>query len=486
MKNKMACLLLIVCFAFLSCETLEKNLDNLFSSLQKGATGSANTAKGSNYVATPVPKKGTGTETRKAIPRVSKEYVLPASYETAYSCRTGTPDQNMKNIPKNLEGIRTSDPAEYVRQVAELINNSAKNDFEKAKKAHDIVALLVKYDAANFWTGTIPDQSYQSVLRNRLAVCEGYANTFKKFCDELKIPCEVVHGFGRGVGTSPLAGDTPNDSNHAWNIVTINGESYLVDCTWDSGFMDGKISKQQYSTDWLFLKPDHFLYTHYPENTKQQLLAQPLTAAQFSALPFFKPKFFELADNISIKLKKINQVDNNLSFHYTIKDGYQLDFSINDIKTGREIPNRNFVQTDGTKETVFFSFPSAGQYSINIFWWKTGSKQGEGCGEFVVESFSENSVQYPTIYSSSAKNLQIINPVEMPLKKGSICEFKIGVDNKKVVAIIHGSTFVPLTKNQNNIFTGDFEIPDNIKDLSVGVADSERGRYEIIAKYSVE
>jgi hypothetical protein len=428
---------------------------------------------------------GENVSNSSSASQFSKNYALPASYETAYSYRTDAPDQNMKNIPKNIEANRASNPDEYVRQVVELINNSAKNDYEKVKKAHDVVALLVKYDAANFWAGTVPDQSYRSVLKNRVAVCEGYSNTFKKFCDELKISCEVVHGFGRGVGTSPLAGDTPNDSNHAWNIVTINGESYLVDCTWNSGFIDGRVSKQRYTTDWLFLKPEHFLYTHYPKNSKQQLLATPLTAAQFSALPFFQPKFFEMADNLSVNLKKINQVDNKLSFDYTTKDGYRLNFRINDIKSGREIQNRDFAQTDGTKTTAYFSFPSAGQYSVHIFWWKTGARQGEGCGEFVVEASSANTVQYPTTYSSFTKDLQIINPIEMPLKAGSKVEFKIRADNKKIVAIIYGQNFVQLPKGTDDIFTADFEVPNNIKELSIGTADSERGRYESIAKYTV-
>ncbi|GMO36922.1 MAG: hypothetical protein Ta2B_16800 [Termitinemataceae bacterium] len=365
--------------------------------------------------------------------KISKNYTIPVSYNTAYTYRTDTPLLNLKSIPQNIDSLRASNPDEYVKQVVEIINKNAKNDFEKVKMAHDVVALLVKYDAANFWAGTVPDQSYRTVLKNRLAVCEGYSNTLKKFCDVLNILCDKVTGFGRGVGTSPLAGDTPNDANHAWNIVTINNESYLIDCTWDSGFMDGKVSKQAYTTDWLFLKPEHFLYTHYPKNTKQQLLETPFTAAQFSTLPFFKPKFFELADNLSVDLKKINQVNNNLSFNYTTKDGYRLSFTINDIKTGRGIQNSTYAQTDGSKETAYFTFPSAGQYSVNIFWWKTGVQRGEGCGEFVVEASSASTVQYPTTYSSSSKNLQIISPLEMPLKKGNTYLFKIRVDNKKVV-----------------------------------------------------
>jgi hypothetical protein len=468
MNNMLKKFLIIASIVMLTtCSTLQSLLDNISNASSADSESSSNTG-GSSLVS-----------------RLSKNYTLPVSYETAYSYRTDTPDQNMKSVPKNIDANRTSNPDEYIRQVVEIINNSAKNDFEKVKKAHDIVALLVKYDAVNFWGGTVPDQSYQTVLKNRMAVCEGYSNTFKKFCDELKIPCEIVHGFGRGVGTSPLAGDTPDNSNHAWNIVTINGESYLIDCTWDSGFMDGRVARQEYTTDWLFLKPEHFIYTHYPENTKQQLLATPLTATQFSALPFFKPKFFELADNLSINLQKINQVDNKLFFDYVTKEGYWLNFRINDIKSGKQIQNRDFVQIDDTKATAYFSFPAAGQYSINIFWWKTGAKQGEGCGEFVVDASSSSLVQYPNTYTSSAKNLRIISPVEMPLKKGDTYTFRIRVDNKKVVAIIYGRTFVQLTKENGGIFTADFEVPNNIRELSIGIADSERGRYENIAKYTV-
>ncbi|MDR0387051.1 MAG: hypothetical protein LBH57_03350 [Treponema sp.] len=468
MDNILKKFLIVVSVVMLTtCSTLQGLLDNISGSSGGDSRSSSNTDGGS------------------PASRFSKDHTLPISYETAYSYRTDTPDQNMKNIPKNVDASRTSDPDEYIRQVVEIINANAKNDFEKIKKAHDIVALLVKYDAANFWSGTVPDQSYQTVLKTRLAVCEGYSNTFKKFCDELKIPCEIVHGFGRGIGTSPLVGDTPNNSNHAWNIVTINGENYLIDCTWDSGFMDGEVTKQKYTTDWLFLKPEHFIYTHYPENAKQQLLATPLTAAQFSALPFFNPKFFESTDNLSIRLQKINKVNNKLSFDYTTKKGYWLSFRINDIKTGKQIQNRDFVQIGDKKTTVYFSFPDAGQYSVNIFWWKTGAKQGEGCGEFVVDASSSSLVQYPTTYSSSAKNLQIISPIEMPLKKGNTYTFRIRVDNKNIVTIIYGRTFVQLTKGKDGIFTADFEIPNNIRDLSIGIADSERGRYENVAKYAI-
>jgi hypothetical protein len=471
-----------------SCSTLEGLLEDIMNvgSNLSGSSSSSAPATGSVKNETEKKQPARSSTGILSITQTVKKYTLPVSYKTAYSYRTDIPDTKMTRIPQSIEANRVSNPDVYISQIISYINDNSTDEFDRVKKAHDLVAVTIRYDAANFWANTIPNQNFQNVLKTRLAVCEGYSNLFKRLCDELKIPCEVVHGYARGVGSSPLIGDTPNNSNHAWNIVTINEESYLIDCTWDSGFMDGKTAKQQYKTDWLFLKPEHFLYTHYPENERQQLLITPLTAAQFSSLPFFKPKFFELADNLSIDLQKINRVDNKLSFEYEIKEGYSLSFRVNEINHGRQIQNSTFIQNKGTKESVYFSFPAAGHYNVTVFWWKTGTRHGEGCGEFVVEASSANPIQYPTTYSSSAKNLQLISPIEMPLERRKTYTFRIKVDNKNIVAIIYGKTFVQLTKDSEGIFTAEFEIPSNINNLSIGIADSERGRYENVFQYDVK
>jgi len=425
------------------------------------------------------------SSSRTSLPTISRNYTIPTSYERAYSYRTNTPDPRMSRIPQNIETHRVNNPNEYIKQIAAYINDNSTDDFDRVKKAHDLVALTIRYDAANFWANTVPDQGYQNVLRTRLAVCEGYANLFKRLCDELNIPCEKITGYARGVGSSPTAVDTPNNSNHAWNLVTIYGESYLVDCTWDSGYMDGRVSRQRYTTDYLFLKPEHIIHTHFPQNSRHQLLATPMSAVQYSALPFLKPKFFELTEALSINLQKINRVNNALSFNYLIKDEYNLSYRVNDVNNGREIQNSSFVQRNGSKEIAFISFPAAGQYSVSIFYWEIGARQGSSCGEFVVEASSASTVQYPTTYSSTARDLLIISPIEMPLERGKTYNFRVRVGNKNMVAIIHGRTFVQLTRGSDGIFSTDFEVPTNINSLSIGVANSERGQYENIVQYQV-
>ena len=63
--------------------------------------------------------------------------------------------------------------------------------------------------------------------------------------------------------------------------------------------MSGRTSVQRYNTDWLFLKPEHFIYTHFPTDSRNQLLKDVLSFDEFFKLPDLQPKFFELANSLS-------------------------------------------------------------------------------------------------------------------------------------------------------------------------------------------
>ena len=53
------------------------------------------------------------------------------------------------------------------------------------------------------------------------AVCEGYARAMQWLLNKSGIPCTLVNGNDR-------------DGNaHMWNMVTVDGENYHLDATWD-------------------------------------------------------------------------------------------------------------------------------------------------------------------------------------------------------------------------------------------------------------
>ncbi|MBO4546117.1 MAG: hypothetical protein J5700_00935, partial [Treponema sp.] len=79
------------------------------------------------------PKSKFASKLKNFGEKLSNAYVLPASYETAYSYRTNAPYKEIVALLKNkeLEALRMSNPLKYVQQACEKITALAKNDFEK-------------------------------------------------------------------------------------------------------------------------------------------------------------------------------------------------------------------------------------------------------------------------------------------------------------------------------------------------------------------
>ena len=365
---------------FTSCSTVQTLINDISSTISTAIgtrSGNSNISEGIKAEATPI--------TLKPLP-------VPVSYETAYSYRTNQPESLASSIKKNktFEDLRKSNPQNYVRSVVAEINKTATNDFEKVKLAHDITALLISYDAASFWSGNLPPQDYFTVLKTGKSVWEGYANVFLEFCNQLKIDCKKVSGYARGVGFNLLTEGTAIESNHAWNMVKVDGNWYLVDCTWDSGYMNGKVSKQEYKTDWLFTKPEHFVNSHFPEMSRYQLMSPELTTVELFSLPSLDPVFYDVVVESS-ELLKINKTDSSFSLNYTEKLGYTLSFNVKNVKTNSTLKNAVSVQrdkienSDNKKVTATFKTSTKGNYIVDIFCFKDGSRTGWSCGQFIIE-----------------------------------------------------------------------------------------------------
>jgi hypothetical protein len=422
-----------------------------------------------------------------AVPaRELRNYTGPESYEAAYAYRTDAADPQIRNMPRHIEALRGKDTAEYIREAAAYIIKNAKDPFDKIKKAHDLVALTIRYDAASFLAGRHPPQDYASVVKSRLAVCEGYSNLFKKLCDEMAVECEVIHGYARGVGSSPLLNEIPSGSNHAWNLVNIKDAWYFIDCTWDAGHLKGSAFQADYGTDYLFLKPEHFIYNHFPENTRQQLLENAVSPVDFSRLPFFRPKFFEAISGETGNMDKVVTVGGKTEIEFSLKDEFVPDIEIYDEKENKRLEHRSFVQREGNLYKAYLSFPSPGNYIVRFFTRKQNARSGEFCAEFGVIANAGSDVLYPLQYSSFGNMVSIISPIEMPLRKNTKYEFRVRADNRRILALIYDKQFIPFEKDEEGNFFLEAEIPPNAKEIMIGSANSPRGSYTGIIGYLVD
>lgn len=183
------------------------------------------------------------------------------------------------------------DPDRMIQLCVNKVNEIAKDEYEKIKLLHDVDWYLLSYDEDNYMADTIPDQDYKSILKTNLAVCSGFANLFNKICKVADINCLYVSGYARGgIGEkSWKTTDDPTNSNHAWNIVKIKDDWFIIDTTWDNRQTSKGITNNYYSNTWLFVKPEEFIFTHYPLSQEFQLLDNPVSARNFSLSPFKRP-----------------------------------------------------------------------------------------------------------------------------------------------------------------------------------------------------
>lgn len=146
--------------------------------------------------------------------------------------------ENQKKIKDdngNITGYTTVDKADILAKKKEIEDKrdevlataiTEKMPIEeKALLIHDYLDLNVEYDYQAYLQEqedgkthyTESDYDIYGALIEKKAVCQGYSLAFKYLMEAAG--CENI-GFA-------------TTNSHVWNTVTINGEGYNVDCTWD-------------------------------------------------------------------------------------------------------------------------------------------------------------------------------------------------------------------------------------------------------------
>jgi transglutaminase-like putative cysteine protease len=215
-----------------------------------------------------------------------------------------------KDIPKVVKPNEFSVLDEYARKtpqqyevglttLASYLIKPAKTDLEKARVLFTWVATHVRYDDAAYNSGNYPDYTAEFVLKNKRAVCEGYSNVLMALCDEAGLECNKIIGYAKGYGYA--VGSHFTETDHAWNVIKIDGKWKLFDVTWASGSGTNKggklVSTKKFDPFWFDVNPHAFVFTHFPEKPSWQLTGKLVSQIQFERMPWLSNEFFSLGFN---------------------------------------------------------------------------------------------------------------------------------------------------------------------------------------------
>lgn len=200
-----------------------------------------------------------------------KDYL--AADEIAEKYRTGKIDPAVLNVPEEIEKEVLSTPKTGLRQLALYLKEGAENDYQIVKRIHDWIDNTIAY---GFYSGT---SIWEFVAEGQTTNCTGYTYLFKQLAAYAGIESYAVIGYSR---TYRFA--TGRQGDHAWNVVVIDGKSYIVDTTSDKRMRsrDGVIGKKQpYTDNALFIKPEIKIMFNLLYNERFQLLDKPVSFEEY-------------------------------------------------------------------------------------------------------------------------------------------------------------------------------------------------------------
>jgi len=110
---------------------------------------------------------------------------------------------------------------EKFTKAGDLILSGVKEAWTPLQKAlyiHDYIVTHTDY----YFVGNVPGDKFNAynVLVENTAVCQGYSEAYQYLMNRIDegFECDVISSDAK---------------NHAWNIITVGGKKYYIDCTWD-------------------------------------------------------------------------------------------------------------------------------------------------------------------------------------------------------------------------------------------------------------
>lgn len=183
-----------------------------------------------------------------------------------------------------------------IEKLAEYLGQGASNDWEKARVIYIWLCDNIKYDDDGYNDRDLGDNSAKGVLDHKKGVCEGFSNLYLALGQALNLDIIKVSGFSKGY--SYRKGKQFRDTNHAWNLIKIQGAWHIFDATWGQGYgsrEDGNLmAEKAFDPFWFDTDPYAAIFSHLPEQAEYQLLENPISKGTFEWMPAVNSDYFAL------------------------------------------------------------------------------------------------------------------------------------------------------------------------------------------------
>ncbi|KAF8976605.1 hypothetical protein BGZ46_008125 [Entomortierella lignicola] len=353
------------------------------------------------------------------------------------------------------------------------------------------VAENIVYNFAGFLSGNLGDNSAETVLRTKTGVCAGFSNLFSALADQQQLGVSQVSGMARGYGIEPGSGSL--GGAHAWNAVTINGECLLIDSTWGAGGLDDPSTNQTKSfTPFYFLvRPERFIYSHWPNDARQQFLNPPIHVDVYNDLPFISHGAWDCGITLSGRHRTHTVRTDNDYFELEVRlakrswDGLIAYIGANlNWKTTGETVKASCQWTSEDAESVTMTVkcicPSPGTGKLQVYARPAGDKGFQGKGVIssliVNEGTGSNAEPMMQTFDSLQFRCSIMEPIVGRVQSGVMQMIRL-----KVYDVEAGFRPVPVLVSESGHLDKFREVEKDFFELQIVLRP---GSYKIAYKHN--
>ncbi len=302
------------------------------------------------------------------------------------------------------------------------------------------VAINISYDVVSLNPSTRAQQDPDRVLRDRKAVCEGYACLSDYLLSQNHIESRIVHGIAKTDESKIGRPLTLEANSHAWLIVKWNGQWHILEPTWASGCVsDGKF-EGDFTWDWFDTNPAIAVYTHIPDEDWMQLLKNPFSKSEIEQAAIVDYHFFRSIDVSPLPLMPVKLMRGADSPNLTWKprQGYRLKAEAVSFKNSdkKQYAAKTFVLPTGFCE---FSFPSLppGEYTLRVFAGKSTASNLDYCASFLMRQTAISSDLNPpvTFHAYNDIGAQLIEPLRGSISAETWQQFTLRAESGLSLAL---------------------------------------------------
>ena len=205
--------------------------------------------------------------------------------------------------------------------MGSVIEQFSLNDYEKVYLVYYWIAFNIERDCS--YSGKY--ESAVTTYSEGKSTHVGISALFSTMVSNLGLRSNIIEGEAKRTVDDPKGKTIFGELTHIWNYVMIGDKYYLFDPTFGIGSCIDDYYKPFYCDVYFGTKPEILIRSHFPDNSRWQLLDDVVSKDKFESWPYVTKYFYLLGfktfspDTRNLQITKDLKITATYDNHETLK-----------------------------------------------------------------------------------------------------------------------------------------------------------------------